>query len=255
VLGQLYDVADSRDLPAEAQGEGANLVYRLRAQHRVHEPDRPVDRATDEEIVEIFRACQSARDRLIVLLMARAGLRRSEVVGLRRSDLHLLPDNASLGCRVAGAHLHVHRRVNVNGAWAKSRRSRGVPVDFLTVQALDLYAAERRACAAAAGCDFLLVNLFRGQIGAPMRPDTVNELVAAAVRRAGITRRITPHMARHAFASNVRDAGGEQDEIQDLLGHSSPTSSTVYLHPDPARLREAIEMVPSPRGLQGGAER
>ena len=47
---------------------------------------------------------------MIVLLMARAGLRRGEVCGLRRSDVHLLPDSRALGCEVARAHLHVARR-------------------------------------------------------------------------------------------------------------------------------------------------
>ena len=49
--------------------------------------------------------------------------------------------------------------------------------------------------------------------------------------------------------SNIADAGGGLDEVADLLGHTSISSSQVYLHPDPARLREAVERVPSPREL------
>ena len=64
----------------------------------------------DADIVAVVGGCGSARDRLIVLLMARAGLRRGEVLGLRRSDVHLLMDSGELGCRVARAHLHVVRR-------------------------------------------------------------------------------------------------------------------------------------------------
>jgi integrase/recombinase XerD len=90
----------------------------MRARHQLKEPDRPVGRADNAEIVALLRACLSARDRLIVLLLSRAGLRRSEVAGLRRSHLHLLPDNRVLGRGVEGAHLHVIRRENVNGAWA-----------------------------------------------------------------------------------------------------------------------------------------
>jgi len=134
VLGVIYELADSRDLPAAARGEDTGLSYRQRVAHRLHEPVRPVDRASDAEIVALFRACRSARDRLIVVLMARAGLRRSEVAGLRRSDLHLLVDNHSLGCPVEGPHVHVERRDNPNGAWAKSRRGRAVPLDFLVVR-------------------------------------------------------------------------------------------------------------------------
>ena len=139
------------------------------------------------EIVALLRACRSARDRLIVLLMARAGLRRGELCGLRRSDVHLLADSRPLGCEVARAHLHVVRREdNPNGAWAKSRRQRAVPLDFLTVQAFDTYEFERMTVPQAAASDFVLVNLFRGPVGAPMRPDAIGELLAAASRRAGL---------------------------------------------------------------------
>jgi site-specific recombinase XerD len=197
--------------------------------------------------VALLRGCCSARDRLIVLLMARAGLRRGEVAGLRRSDVHLLADSRELGCGVARAHLHVVRRPdNPNGAVAKSRRERAVPLDFLVVQAFDSYGLERMRVPAAMAGDFVFVNLFRAPLGAPMRLDAVNDLVAAAANRAGI-RMLHPHQMRHAFASNVLDAGGSLEEAQDLLGHASITSTQVYAHPDLARLRAAVDAVPSPR--------
>ncbi len=92
----------------------------------------------------------------------------------------------------------------------------------------------------------MLVNLFREPVGAPMQPDAIGALITAAGRRAGLTRRVTPHQLRHAFGSSLADAGGTIDEIQELLGHVSMTSSQVYLHPDPVRLREAVERVPEP---------
>ncbi|WTK86683.1 tyrosine-type recombinase/integrase [Kribbella sp. NBC_01510] len=44
-----------------------------------------------------------------------------------------------------------------------------------------------------------------------------------------------PHILRHAFASNVLDAGGTLDEAQALLGPATPASTQVYAHPAPAR--------------------
>jgi integrase len=245
----LYEVADDRDLPEAARDEDGRMGWRLRARHRLREPEEPVDRASDAEIVALLRACLSARDRLIVLLMARAGLRRGELCGLRRSDVHLLADSRPLGCEVARAHLHVVRREdNPNGAWAKSRRQRTVPLDFLTVQAFDTYEFERMRVPRAACGDFVLVNLFRGPAGAPMRPDAVGELITAACKRAGLDRAVTPHQLRHACGSNLLDAGGALDEAQDILGHKCAASTQVYLHPDPARLRAAVDAVPSPLG-------
>jgi len=248
----LYEVADDRDLPDVMRGEDTGTGWRLRARHRLHEPQRPVDRAADADIVAVLGASRSARDRLIVLLMARAGLRRGEVLGLRRGDVHLLADSRALGCEVERAHLHVVRREdNPNGAIAKSRRQRVVPLDFLAVQGFDAYEFERMRVPRAASGDFVLVNLFREPVGAPMRLDAVNDLVAAAAHRAGLDGAPSPHQLRHAFASNVLDAGGSVDEAQELLGHASVSSTEVYTHPDPARLRAAVDAVPSPRELAG----
>jgi integrase len=255
LVALLYEVADDRDLPEQARGEDGSMSWRLRARHRLHEPEVGVDRVSDGDIVALLRACRSARDRLIVLLMARAGLRRGELCGLRRGDVHLLIDSRPLGCEVARAHLHVIRREdNPNRAWAKSRRQRVVPLDFLTVGAFDTYEFERVRVTPGATSDFVFVNLFRAPIGAPMRPDTVGELLAAASRRAGLDRPVRPHQLRHACASNIADAGCGIDVLAELLGHASVTSSQVYMHPDPGRLRAAVEMVPSPRE-QAGATR
>lgn len=247
----LYELADDRDLPEQARHEDGRMAWRMRARHRLHEPETAVDRASDEEIVALLHGCRSARDRLVVLLMARAGLRRGELCGLRRSDVHLLLDSRPLGCEVERSHLHVIRRDNPNGAWAKSRRQRSVPLDFLVVQAFDSYEFERLGVSGAQDSDFVLVNLFRQPVGAPMRPDAVNELTAACSRRAGLARAVSPHQLRHAFGSNVADCGGGHDEVAELMGHASMSSSQVYLHPDPARLRDAIDRVPSPREQTG----
>src|ERR1039457_2949036 len=255
LLPLIYEIADDRVLPEAARGEDSRMRWRMRARHRLREPETVVDRAADEEIVALLRACCSARDRLIVLLMARAGLRRGEGCGLRRSDVHLLADSRALGCRVARAHLHVGRRENVNGAWAKSRRQRAVPLDFLVVGAFDAYELERMQVPGARDSDFVLVNLFRGRIGAPMRPDAVGELLAALSRRAGLGDPVTPHQLRHAFGSGLMDAGGAVDVVAELMGHMQTSSSQVYLHPDPARLRAAVDQVPGPREVGAAAGR
>jgi integrase/recombinase XerD len=251
VLAALYDITDDRHLPAEVRGEAAGMRYAARPRHRLSETARPVDRATDAEVLALLRACLSARDRFVVMAMARAGLRRGEVTGLRRADMHLVADATALGCAVPSAHVHVQRRANPNGAWAKSRRARAVPVDELLVLAYDSYWFERDACRSARGCDFVLVNLFREPLGAPMRPGAVNELLAALSRRAGLEREIHPHMLRHCFGSNVLEAGGALDEAQALLGHGTPASTQVYLHPSHDRLRQAVERVSARTPLGG----
>jgi site-specific recombinase XerD len=247
IVPALYEVSDNRDLPVEARPEDGTMFRRLKARHRMKVPKHQVDRATDEEIVALLRACRSARDRLIVLLMARAGLRRSEVAGLRREDIHFLVDSSSLGCLIDRSHLHVVRRQNVNGAWAKSIHSKPVPVDSLVVRAYDQYVFERATVERAADSDFVIVNLFREPIGVPMPPGAVNDLLARLEKRAGLARHVKPHMCRHAYGSNLVDAGATLDEVQELLRHAQASSSAVYMHPSAQRLRAAVERVPSPR--------
>lgn len=254
VLDALYDLVEDYDLPVEVRGD-RGVRLRSRPRHRLSEPETVVDAASDEEVLALVGACRNARDRFIVLALWRIGNRRGELTGVRMEDVHFLPDSAMLGCRARGPHLHVHRRANSNGATAKSRRSRAVPVDWLLVQAFDQYMLLRNDCAAARRCDFLLVNLFRGPIGKPMRPGALNELLAALSTRAGLTRAIHPHMLRHGFGTNLAASGSTLDEIKELLGHAFVTSSQVYLHPSPERLRSAVERVISPRLVGAGEQR
>ena len=199
-----------------------------------------------------WRACRSARDRLIVLLMARAGLRRGEVCGLRRSDVHLLPDSRRLGCEVARAHLHVVRREdNPNGAWAKSRRQRAVPLDFLVVQAFDTYEFERMRVPAGSGQRFRAGQLVpradrcadapgRGRRAArgglpPGRAGHPGQPASAAARLRQQCRRCRAPASMWSLTCS---------DTRDLL-------LQVYVHPDPRRLRAAVDAGPARASMAG----
>ena len=73
-----------------------------------------------------------------------------------------------------------------------------------------------------------------------MRVGAVNELLTDLSRRAGLAVPLHPHMLRHQFATNLAEAGAALDETQDLLGHANPTSTQIYFHPSPDRLRAAV---------------
>jgi len=252
MLTALYQQDDDRWLPLELGRDSGARVSRPRPRHRVQAPVTEAGPATDQDVLAVFRACGSARDRFIVLALSRLGLRRGELAGLHREDVHAMPDSTALRCRIRQEHLHVRRRDdNQNRAWAKSRRDRAVPMDLVVVQAYDQYLLERNECQTAAACDFLLVNLFRAPVGAPMRVGAFNELLTSLSRRAGLDAPIHPHMLRHQFATNLAATGAALDETQDLLGHANPASTQVYFHPSPDRLRDAVDRVPPP-GVSGG---
>ena len=243
ILDRLYMVGDDRYYPAEARRDDGRLRSVLRPVHSVRVSRRAsVDAATPDEFDALVRACLHWRDRFLLVLLYFAGLRVGEALGLRMSDLHFVDSAAGLGCSFAGPHLHVTPRENENGARVKSGRKRIVPVQVFVLEVFDRYLRrERDACRAAAGCDFVLVNLWSEPLGAPMKKDRVQALLRALSRRAGLERPIHPHMLRHSAGTAWARATGIS-EAQSLLGHASPSSTEVYLHPGEDDMREAVRL-------------
>jgi len=241
VLVSLFEVGDDRNLPAELRPEGSGLRYRARPRHvqRSRRAGRPVP-VRREEAEALLRCCRCWRDRFMLVLLWFCGLRIGEALGLRRSDLHLVPTAASLGCSAPGPHVHVVGRDNPNRARAKSG-DRVVPVPAEVLSCYDRYLSERAACPPAEGCDFVLVNLAHQPLGQPMTTDSVRKWLAVLSARAGLDRRVTPHMFRHATATELLARGASIDVVKELLGHSSIRATEVYLHPDVDALRAAVD--------------
>jgi site-specific recombinase XerD len=241
VLALLFEAGDDRYLPAELRPEGSGLRYVARPRHvqRSRRAGRPVP-VRHAEAEALVRACRSWRDRFLLVLLWFCGLRVGEALGLRRSDLHLVPAAAALGCAVPGPHLHVVGRDNPNLARAKSG-DRAVPVRAEVLSCYDRYLAERDACPAAEGCDFALVNLGHQPLGQAMSTGTVRQWLAALSVRAGLDRAVTPHMFRHATATELLARGASIDVVRELLGHASIRSTEAYLHPGIDAQRAAVD--------------
>jgi integrase/recombinase XerD len=125
----------------------------------------------------------------------------------------LVPTAASLGCSTPGPHVHVVGRDNPNQARAKSG-DRVVPVRAEVLSCYDRYLTERAACPAAEGCDFVLVNLAHQPFGQPMTTDSVRKWLAVLSTRAGLERRVTPHMFRHATATELLARSASIDVVK-----------------------------------------
>jgi len=241
VLALLFEVGDDRYMPADLRPEGSGLRYLARPRHvqRSRRAGQPVP-VRREEVEALVRAARSWRDRFLLVLLWFCGVRVGEALGLRRSDLHLVPAAAALGCAVPGPHVHVVGRDNPNRARAKSG-GRAVPVRAEVLACYDRYLAERDACPAAGGCDFVLVTLRHQPSGQAMSTDTVRKWLAALSARAGLDRAVTPHMFRHATATELLARGASIDVVKELLGHASIRSTEVYLHPDADAQRAAVD--------------
>lgn len=236
-LGTLFETAQVRVRAGDRRDGPASLVvlcrrHRLRKLHR-RRRDAPVD-----VVKALIGACRNSRDVFALTVLATTGLRRGEVLGLRLSDLHLLPASVMLGCQVEGPHLHVRPRENSNGARVKNGRPRTVPVSSALVHAYERYRTDRDACRQARDSDFVLVNLYREPLGEPIKLHALNELFVRLSRHVGVP--VTPHMLRHTFGTEAAKATS-LDVIAELLGHADLRSTQTYLHPNTQRLRDAIE--------------
>ncbi len=198
---------------------------------------------TAEQFQTLLGRCRRPRERFLAVLLHDTGLRIGEGLGLRRADMHLLPDSRGLGCPTVGAHLHVRHRVNPNGALAKSRFPRSVPVSDAVLACYADYQHERAALTEEEGSDLVLVNLYHAPLGAPMSYRAAKGFFDRLARECGFP--VRPHMFRHTAATNWVRAGVDLDVVQALLGHASLASTTVYLHARDEDKRRAVEVVAS----------
>jgi integrase/recombinase XerC len=156
----------------------------------------------------------SARDRALLELLYATGLRVSELVALDLSDVDL----ASRQLRTLG----------------KGRKERIVPFGGKAREALKEYLAERRPAKSRKDADAVFLNAQGGRL----TDRSVRRILDRALRLAGLTRHASPHALRHSFATHLLAAGADLRTIQELLGHSSLSTTQKYTHLDAERLIE-----------------
>ena len=256
VLQALFCVKRGYTMPVGVV-EGQPMALHERPRHRLREAKRGRPKTVSvEQFAALMGACLMWRDRSILALLGRAGLRRGEAVTLRMQDVHLADSSREVGCSEPGPHLHVRRREDLDGGAAKSLDPRIVPADDLVVFCLDQYLLlERAVVREAAGCERLLVNLESAYRGRGMTPDRLGALLRSLSRRAGLEQTVTPHRLRHSFATELEASGAGLALIQELLGHREITSTQVYVQPGAAALRAAVERAYSRTRVVADAER
>ncbi|MGH3812092.1 MAG: tyrosine-type recombinase/integrase [Pseudonocardiaceae bacterium] len=243
VVAVLSEPRYLRHLPAGYDpGEDGQFRQVMRPVFRFADTERGYEALSEEQVEQILRLTNRARDYLLVLLLLVTGMRVGEALGLRREDMHLLASSRTLGCAITGPHVHVRRRRdNANGALAKSRFPRVIPVTTQLVGAYGDYVHERDGVTAAAGCDMVFVNLFRQPLGHPMTYSNVKDMFDRLARESGFA--VRPHMLRHCAATGWVRAGVDLDIVQHLLGHVSSSSVQPYLHVNDQDKRDAVERV------------
>jgi integrase/recombinase XerD len=151
------------------------------------------------------------RDRCMLELMCRAGLRVSETCGLHLRDVDWREGEIRLRPEIT-----------------KGAKEAVVYVDDRTMALLERWKAERRHYAA--GKPHLFVCIRSGQRGEPVDRRRVWEMVQRRARKAGIERRVWVHMLRHTFATDALGDGFTLPDVQKMMRHSDLRTTAIYLH-------------------------
>jgi integrase/recombinase XerD len=155
------------------------------------------------------------RDRAILEVLYGAGLRISELVGLDVDDVDL--DEGSV--RVMG----------------KGSKERIVPLGRFAARAAKAYLTRARPSMAR---DRSGAALFLNQRGGRLTRQGATKILKTCARRAGLHKRVTPHMLRHSFATHLLEGGADVRVVQELLGHASLATTQIYTLVTGERLRE-----------------
>ncbi|TVR72910.1 MAG: site-specific tyrosine recombinase XerD [Marinilabiliales bacterium] len=157
------------------------------------------------------------RNKAIIETLYSGGLRVSELVNLRISDIFF-----SEGfIRVTG----------------KGDKQRLVPVGRQALKAIDVWMGDRNRLPVARGHeDFLFLN----RRGKKLTRVMIFTIVRQLAMKAGLKKSISPHTFRHSFATHLIEGGADLRAVQEMLGHESIITTEIYTHLDREYLRDAI---------------
>lgn len=158
------------------------------------------------------------RDRAILEVMYATGMRVSELVGLKLSDLHL-----SLGL------------VQTLG---KGDKERIIPLGDYAIQWLERYLDEARPLLVANPSE---THVFVNHHGTGLSRQGIWKNLKQLVREAGINKEVTPHTLRHSFATHLLENGADLRTVQELLGHADISTTQIYTHITKKRMTDVYK--------------
>jgi len=161
---------------------------------------------------------RGVRDRAILEMLYGTGLRVSELIALRLSD--------------------VHREEGVVRALGKGNKQRIVPLGKLGIAALEQYLAGARGSLLGSRQS---AWMFVSRRGARLTRQSIWRLLGSYGQQAGIQKRVTPHLLRHSFATHMLARGADLRSLQMMLGHADISTTQIYAHVVAARLQEIYQ--------------
>lgn len=157
------------------------------------------------------------RNLAIIETLYGCGLRVSELVGLRLSNLFF--------------------KENVIRVQGKGDKERLVPINDLAMKSINHYREQRNHLTIARGHeDFVFLN----RRGKKLSRAMIFHIIKTLVAKAGIRKKVSPHTFRHSFATHLVRHGADLRAVQEMLGHESITTTEIYTHLNQQQLRDTI---------------
>lgn len=157
------------------------------------------------------------RNVAIIETLYGSGVRVSELINIKLSGIHF-----------------DERYMKITG---KGNKQRLVPLSEHTIKAISFWLKDRNLMTVKHGHeDFLFLNRRGSQLTRAM----IFEVIKRAAKNAAIDKKISPHTFRHSFATHLFEGGANLRAIQQLLGHSSITTTEIYTHTGIQFIKEAI---------------
>ena len=160
---------------------------------------------------------QGARNKAIIETLYGSGLRVSELINLKISDLYFDED-----------------LILING---KGNKQRLVPMGNMSKKQIKIYISDHRKTKDIKYRDTLFLNRNGRDISRVMIFNIVNELA----RKNNIKKKISPHTFRHSFATHILENGADLRTIQQMMGHENITTTEIYMHLDSKHLLAELE--------------
>jgi site-specific recombinase XerD len=169
------------------------------------QPERLPVILSEEEVARLIESANSSYHRVILMTLYGTGLRREELCRLKLTDID-------------------SQRMVIHVRQGKGNRDREVTLSPRLLEVLREYWKWRKPKI------FLFPSQQRKRCKQPITSKTVYYAVQEAARRAGIKKKVAPHLLRHSWATHLLERGTDLKTIQVLLGHVDLESTTIYLH-------------------------
>ena len=172
---------------------------------------------TDDQVI-------SLRNKAILELLYSTGGRVSEIVGINMNDV---------------SESNEVRVIKLRG---KGGKERVVPMGSFAVKALDDYVVRVRPALVLKNTKNKNDALFLNQRGTRISRQSAWQIVVDSAKKSGLSEGISPHVFRHSFATHLLDGGADIRVVQELLGHSSVTTTQIYTLITIDKIRESYSL-------------